>query len=91
MDLSELFALLSPEQQEWFYQQGAMAPPSKDIKPDFDNPPNRNGLARGILITCAVISTIFVIVRIYPRLVLSKPNTLRWEDCEWTGSLPLSC
>lgn len=80
MDLAEQFAMLSPEEQRQFYQEPAMRPPSHIVS-NFDNPPNQNALARGMLITAVVLSTISIIVRLYPRLFIGKRITLRLEDC----------
>lgn len=49
----------------------ALAPPAGVI-PDFDNPPNRNKLALGVLIASAVFATICVLIRAYGRIVLLR-------------------
>ncbi|KAH7411401.1 hypothetical protein BKA64DRAFT_569183 [Cadophora sp. MPI-SDFR-AT-0126] len=47
-----------------------MAPPG--VTPNFDEPPNKNGLAWFITTTCMVISTLCVLLRGYAKLWLTK-------------------
>lgn len=47
-------------------------PPPDGITPNFDNPPNANDLAWGVLMACAAISTICVILRFYGRVFLLR-------------------
>ncbi|KAJ0121783.1 hypothetical protein J7T55_008950 [Diaporthe amygdali] len=49
----------------------AMAPPAGETS-DFENPPNENGLAIGVLVTMIVISTFCVLVRLYARVYLLR-------------------
>ncbi|KAL4983731.1 hypothetical protein BDW68DRAFT_168277 [Aspergillus falconensis] len=49
----------------------ALAPP-EGVTPQLDNPPNKNGLAVGVLSTCAVFATICCFFRIYCRLFLLR-------------------
>ncbi|GAB1319644.1 hypothetical protein MFIFM68171_09854 [Madurella fahalii] len=49
----------------------ALAPPA-GIIPNFDNPPNQNELARGVLIACASIATICLVLRAYGRFYLLR-------------------
>jgi hypothetical protein len=80
MDLSQKFAMMSPEQKKKFYQGPAMvAPPN--VAYNLENPPNENALAIGLLTTCAFLSTLAVVVRFYPRLFMTKRISLRLEDC----------
>ncbi|KAL3477400.1 hypothetical protein BJX99DRAFT_226215 [Aspergillus californicus] len=49
----------------------ALAPPVGVI-PQFDNPPNQNGVAIGVLSTCAVFATVCCCLRGYARVVLLR-------------------
>ncbi|RYP20875.1 hypothetical protein DL767_009381 [Monosporascus sp. MG133] len=49
----------------------AMAAPD-GITPNFDNPPNQNGLAVAVLTLCLVVSTICVCLRVYARIYLLR-------------------
>ncbi|KAL4862371.1 hypothetical protein BDV12DRAFT_203124 [Aspergillus spectabilis] len=49
----------------------ALAPPESVI-PQLDNPPNRNGLAIGVLSACAVFATICCFLRGYARVFLLR-------------------
>jgi hypothetical protein len=49
----------------------AMAPPKGEVS-EFDNPPNENPLAIGVLVTMIVISTFCVLVRLYARVYLLR-------------------
>ena len=70
----------APESQE----QGAAAPPL-GITPDFEDPPNRNSQILAVAGFTIAISTLFVGLRTYTRLVLIKRHG--WEDCEYTALL----
>ncbi|RYP79655.1 hypothetical protein DL770_006575 [Monosporascus sp. CRB-9-2] len=52
----------------------ALDPPADrpDIIPNFDNPPNNNPLAWGVLSTCAAVATICVLLRFYGRVFLLR-------------------
>ncbi|KAE8152515.1 hypothetical protein BDV25DRAFT_137834 [Aspergillus avenaceus] len=49
----------------------ALAPPV-GVVPDFNHPPNRNGLAVGIFAACATVGTICVCLRAYARVYLLR-------------------
>ncbi|KAF7558193.1 hypothetical protein G7Z17_g19 [Cylindrodendrum hubeiense] len=49
----------------------ALAPPD-GVTSNFNNPPNRNDLAWGVLLTCSIITTICFCVRAYGRLYLAR-------------------
>ncbi|KAH8423611.1 uncharacterized protein LDX57_001371 [Aspergillus melleus] len=49
----------------------ALAPP-KGIKPNFDNPPNQNGMAQAILAVCAAVATVCLFLRAYARVYLLR-------------------
>ncbi|PVH93498.1 hypothetical protein DM02DRAFT_634492 [Periconia macrospinosa] len=78
VDISTVFAALSPDQQEAFYLGPASIPP-EGITPNF-NSPNRNAEATGILILTAVIANLSIAIRLYPRLFPFRRMNLRLED-----------
>jgi hypothetical protein len=49
----------------------ALTPPA-GVTSDFDNPPNNNPLAVGVLSTCAAVATLCIIIRVYARVVLLR-------------------
>ncbi|OQE07488.1 hypothetical protein PENVUL_c013G07687 [Penicillium vulpinum] len=49
----------------------ALAPPD-GVTPNFDNPPNNNALAIGVLSACAAVSTICLFIRAYGRIWLLR-------------------
>ncbi|KAL5338238.1 hypothetical protein BJX70DRAFT_215430 [Aspergillus crustosus] len=51
---------------------GPALKPPEGITPQFNNPPNRNGLAIAVLSTCAVFATICCFLRGYARVVLLR-------------------
>jgi hypothetical protein len=60
-------------------EEGALAPP-EGVQPIFTDPPNRNGEIIAISSTVIVLSTIFVAIRTYTRLVVIKKRNA--EDCK---------
>lgn len=61
-------------------------PAPEGVTPDFDNPPNKNGLAWFVTTFCMVVATMCLFLRIIVRLWLEKK--LRVEECKLT-SIPL--
>lgn len=57
----------------------ALKPPP-GVVPDFDNPSGIQGEIHALLIVCAVISTIFVWLRLYTRYFIIKSHG--WDDCK---------
>lgn len=57
---------------------GPLLPAPDGVTAQLDNPPNDNGLALGVLITCVAIPTISVIIRIFQRIIM--PRKLQIED-----------
>ena len=55
----------------------ALEPPA-GMTAQFDNPPNRNGLAMFVTTFCAVLSTIFVLIRLVGKMRLDR--SIRVED-----------
>lgn len=49
----------------------ALAPPP-GVVPNFDNPPNNNPLAIGVITACAAVSTLCLVLRGYTRVFLLK-------------------
>lgn len=76
--MAELIPYLSPQEQEAILDGPALAPP-EGVIPQFDNPPNNNALAHGVLSACVAISTVCLLIRAYARVFLFKQ--LKIEDC----------
>ncbi|PVH93501.1 hypothetical protein DM02DRAFT_603906 [Periconia macrospinosa] len=76
-DLSVVYAALPPEKKAAFQKGPALAPPPGVI-PNLINPPNKNALSTGILVATAVVATLAVIVRMYPRFFLVKSIISAW-------------
>ncbi|KAH0436387.1 hypothetical protein CcaCcLH18_04407 [Colletotrichum camelliae] len=74
---------LSSDKLEALLALPALAPP-EGVTPNFDNPPNQNGLAWAVTTTCMVIATLCLFVRCYARLWIEKK--VRIEE----GIVPLS-
>ncbi|KAI1448855.1 hypothetical protein F5Y02DRAFT_283264 [Annulohypoxylon stygium] len=68
---------LPHELQEAALNGPALAAPA-DITPNFDNPPNNNGLAYGVVAACVSVATICLCIRGYARLFLFRQ--LKPED-----------
>lgn len=62
---------LSAEALEALLAAPALAPPA-GVTPDFDNPPNQNGLAFAVTTFCMVVATICLAIRAYSRLWLER-------------------
>lgn len=90
MSLDQLH-LLPPEQQDAILNGPALTPPSLNIIPNFENPPNGNPVAFTTITICLSVSTIIAILRAYSRVFLLRQVTR--EDCEadspLTGSFQL--
>jgi hypothetical protein len=63
--------------------EGPAAKPPPGVVPNFDNPPNSNQKIRILCILASVIGTLFVIMRLYTRLVLLRK--IMFEDCTFTS------
>lgn len=58
---------MTKEELEGLLAAPAMEAP-EDITPDFDSPPNRNGLALFVTTFCLAVSVLCVILRTYARV-----------------------
>lgn len=74
---------MSPETLAELLAAPALAAPS-GVTPNFENPPNRNGLAWFVTTFCVVVATMCVFLHLFVRLRLEKK--IRPED----GKLILS-
>ncbi|KAL9608797.1 MAG: hypothetical protein Q9167_006384 [Letrouitia subvulpina] len=63
-------------------------PPPLGVVPNFENPPNSDVKLNGTFVTCTVITTILVSIRLYTKTCLLK--THGWDDCvhQWNLLLP---
>ena len=61
------------------------APPG--VTPNFDDPPNRNGLAIGVLTLFTVISTLGMILRVYAKCYVMR----QWKIQECKAKVPGTC
>lgn len=59
-------------------------PAPEGVTPNFDNPPNKNGLAWFVTTFCMVVATMCLFLRILVRLWLEKK--LRVEECKLTST-----
>ncbi|KAI0828783.1 hypothetical protein F5Y06DRAFT_290905 [Hypoxylon sp. FL0890] len=51
---------------------GPATQPPTGITPNFDNPSNQNGLVRAVLILVLVVTSLFVVLRVYSRIILRR-------------------
>jgi hypothetical protein len=77
---------LTPVQQAAFLAQPALAPPD-GITQNLTNPPNSNTLSITITVLALLLSSIFVFIRLYVSLVVSKEFFL--TDGKWLWSIIL--
>ncbi|KAI1105775.1 hypothetical protein F4804DRAFT_331024 [Jackrogersella minutella] len=75
--MADALPSLPHDQQQAALDGPALAAPA-GITPQFDNPPNNNGLAHGVIAACVTVATICLLIRAYARLVLFKQ--LKPED-----------
>lgn len=68
---------MSTDELVTLFAQPALAAP-EGVTPDFDNPPNHNSLAWGIITVCTVVATLCMCLRIYVRVWLDR--SIRLED-----------
>ncbi|KAI0975978.1 hypothetical protein F4678DRAFT_209515 [Xylaria arbuscula] len=66
---------LPPDQLAIALLQPALSPPA-NVTPNFENPPNQNGLAHFIIAFCLSISTIFFLIRVYVRFIYLQKSHL---------------
>ncbi|KAJ8112121.1 hypothetical protein ONZ43_g5467 [Nemania bipapillata] len=71
------FASLTPAQQEQILNSPALQPPP-GVQPDFDHPPNLNHIVYPTIILGLLLSTIFILLRIYGRWYCMK--TVKVQD-----------
>jgi hypothetical protein len=55
-------------------------PPPPGVVAIFDNPPNRNHVAEGLLIPCLILTSLFALLRVYSRALCIKK--VFFEDCK---------
>ncbi|KAI1372416.1 hypothetical protein F4677DRAFT_449534 [Hypoxylon crocopeplum] len=75
--MADALPFLPHDQQQLLLDGPALAPP-EGVTAQFDNPPNNNGLAHGVIAACVTVATLCLIIRGYARLVLFKK--LKPED-----------
>ncbi|KAI1468107.1 uncharacterized protein F4812DRAFT_391008 [Daldinia caldariorum] len=68
----DFLSLLPPEQQQPILNGPALAPPSKDVVPNFENPPNMNRLVVAVVTVGLAIVTIAVFLRAYVKIWIVK-------------------
>ncbi|KAI1763848.1 hypothetical protein GGR53DRAFT_345732 [Hypoxylon sp. FL1150] len=76
-DLLKQFPNLPPAEQQEILNSPGMTPPD-GVEPNFDHPPNQNGLAIAISVICLFLVTFSASVRAYSKLALVK--RVRLED-----------
>jgi hypothetical protein len=78
MDLNAI-AYLSPSEQEIALDKPALAPPGNLVS-NLDNPPSGDDLAFAVVTTCAVLSSVGLILRVYARFFVVRSFAV--EDCK---------
>lgn len=66
----------------------ALAPP-EGVTPDFDSPPNQNGLAWAVTTFCMVVATICLFIRAYAKLWVERNAKIEEGEisrCEQIGN-----
>jgi hypothetical protein len=76
----EIFHSLSPEPQIEFLDGPALNPPDGESF-QFEDPPNSDNIAWGILTTCIVLVSLTSIMHVFCRTFVVKKFYL--EDSEW--------
>ncbi|KAI1737680.1 hypothetical protein F4680DRAFT_467961 [Xylaria scruposa] len=71
------FASLTPAQQEHILNSPALQPPH-GVQPDFDHPPNLNYIVYPTIVLGLILSTLFILLRIYGRWYCMK--TVKVQD-----------
>ncbi|PYI18173.1 hypothetical protein BO99DRAFT_433790 [Aspergillus violaceofuscus CBS 115571] len=74
---------MSTDELATLFAQPALAAP-EGVTPNFDNPPNHNSLAWGIITVCTVVATLCMCLRIYVRVWLDR--SIRLEDVLMVGA-----
>lgn len=91
MDFSS-WGSLTQEQKDVILDGPALAPPTGVVS-NFDNPPNRDGLTLGVIITSVILATTFVLIRIYSKVFVTKkisiPDGMRSFDNPLSNKLDL--
>ena len=82
--MSRPAAQLSSQQLEALLNEPA-GPPPPGVRPNFDDPPNLDGLIILTLTLCLMFSTLAVSMRSYTKLSLIR--SWDYEDCELFGTL----
>lgn len=80
---------MTDEQLAALLSQPALDAP-EGVTPDFDNPPNENGLAWFVTTFCMVIATICLCLRAYARLWLTRKVQIEEGNAETRSSCVLS-
>ena len=57
----------------------ALAAPD-GVTPNFNNPPNNNALAHGVIAACIAVASLCLLLRIYAQVYLSRG--VKPEDCK---------
>lgn len=67
----ENFQSLSKEEQDIILNSPALQSP-EGVIPNFEHPPNRNGIAHSVTALCLILTTAAVLTRVYSRIVCVK-------------------
>jgi hypothetical protein len=77
--MEALYHSLTPVEKAAFLNGPGLKPPL-GVRPNFDDPPNRNALCYSVLLLSICVSTIVVLVRTWARIFCIKK--FRLEDCK---------
>lgn len=61
--------------------QGPAGAPPPGVVPNFDNPPNLHRVGDAVLITCFVVATLALLLRVYTKLFLIRQFKI--SDCTY--------
>jgi hypothetical protein len=75
----EDFSLLSPQQQQQVLNGPSLSPPTVDILPNFDNPPNKNDVSFVVVTIGLAVSSIAILLRVYSMAFVVRRMTI--QDC----------
>jgi hypothetical protein len=69
--MADQIPYLPKEVQDAVLAGPAMAPPD-GVTPNFENPPNENALAHGVMASCLVVATFCLVLRAYLAILLRR-------------------
>jgi hypothetical protein len=71
-ELGDMLAKLPPKEREAILNGPAYIPLPEGVKPDFTHSNNQNGLAFGVLTAGLVVTSLFVVLRAWAKVICVK-------------------